>query len=134
MRIDMIVILTVILMVAGRDKDRIQIDHIHSKLLKIIQLIHNSLKIAAIKFPDTHHSRNLFPVIHFYGSVPDIEIFPCFHIIGRISVTETIHINLIHHSTLQPLRHMISGIDLKFCPFLMSGAYTICIIITGNKS
>ena len=130
----MIVILTVILVVAGRDKDRIQIDHIHSKFLKIIQLIHNSLKIAAIKFPDSHNRRDLFPVIHFYGSVPDIEIFPCFHIIGRISVTETIHIDLIHHSTLQPLRHMIARIDLKFCTFLMSGAYTICIIITGNKS
>ena len=133
MRIDMIIVLAVIFVVAWGNKHRIQIDHIHPKFLEIIQFIHNSLKITAIKFPYPHDCRNLSPVIHFHGNIPDIGIFSGFHIVGRVSVIKAVHINLVHDSTLQPFRHMIIRIDLKFCPFLMPGANTICIIIAGNK-
>ena len=129
----MVIVLTVILVVAWGNKHRIQINHIHPKLLQIIQFIHDSLKIAAVKFPDTHNCRNFSPVIHFHGNIPNIGVFSGFHIIGRISVIKTIHINLVHDRTLQPFRHMIIRIDLKFCPFLMPGTDTVCIVITGNK-
>ena len=66
MRINIIIILNIILMVTWGDKYRIQVNNLYSKILQVIQLIQNTLKITAIKFPDTHYRRNLSPVIYVH--------------------------------------------------------------------
>ena len=54
MRIDIIIVLTVVLMIGRRYKQRVKIDHIYSQILQIIQFIQNSLKIPSIEIPDVH--------------------------------------------------------------------------------
>ena len=104
MRINIIIILYVIFVIGRRYKERIEINHLDAEILQIVQLIHDTLQVASIKVPDIHRRRELIPVLYLRGRRPDIEIFPVFHIVRRISVVETVYKDLIHHRSFCPLR------------------------------
>ena len=109
MRINIIIILSIIFMIRGGDKERIKINHLYPQILQIIQLIHNSLKISAVKIPDIQSSRRPVPVLYLCAGRSDIYIFSVFHIICRIPVIKTVHKNLIHNGALRPVRGRKSG-------------------------
>ena len=104
MRIDIIIVLRIVFMIRRRYKKRIAIHHFHTKSLQIIQLVHNSLQIAPVELPHAHRLRITIPVIHLTHLFPNVEIFSCFHIIVRITITEAVCINLIHDRSLCPVR------------------------------
>ena len=107
MRINIIVILNIILVIGRRYKQRIEINGINTQALDIIQLIHNPLKIPAVKTPHIQSQRVIRPVSRTGGrNSIHIQIFSVQYIIGRISVAETIHKNLIENGTLCPSRYM----------------------------
>ena len=64
----------------------------------------------------------------------NICIFVAFHIVGRISIAESIHKNLIHHRTLCPIRCMIIRIDFKLCPFLQLRTDSLFRVIACSPS
>ena len=108
MRIDVIIILYVVLMVGWRDKQGVEIDHIHTQILQIIQFFRNALKISAVKLPDPHGGRPLVPVGHPDRPFPDIAVLVVEHIIVRVSVAEAVDHDLIHHCAFCPVRGMES--------------------------
>ena len=134
MGIHIVIILAVIFMIAGRNENRIQIKDFHAQILEIIQFIHNTLKVSAVKLPDAHDRRVFGPVLHTFCLSVNIEIFPGLHIIGRISVSETIHKDLVHHRALGPFRSMISGIYLKFLSFTDIHADAVTVVIAGHPA
>ena len=91
-------------MIGRRYKQRVKIDHVYSQILQIIQFIQNSLKIPSIEIPDVHGLWGTVPVIYFFHMLINIGIFPCDHVIGRISVTESVHKDLIHNRAFGPVR------------------------------
>ena len=113
MRIDIIIILYIIFMIGRRYKEGIEIDHLNAEILQIIQLIHDTLQVPSIKVTDIHRRRKLIPVLYLRSRRSDIDIFPVFHIVCRISIIETIHKDLIHHRSLCPLRGRKSRNDDK---------------------
>ena len=62
-RIYVIVVLNIIFMIGRRDKERVKVNHFNAQILKVIQLIQNSLKIAAIEVTDIHVMRISLPVL-----------------------------------------------------------------------
>ena len=50
MRIDIIIVLNIVFVIRWRYKKRVEIDDLHTELLKIIELIQHALQIAAVKF------------------------------------------------------------------------------------
>ena len=90
------------------NKDRIQIDHIHSKLLKIIQLIPYALQISTVEFPDTHRFRILIPILYLIDMLSYIIIFIIKYIVLWSSISKSIHKYLVHDSTLSPRRNLVS--------------------------
>ena len=121
-------------MVAWGNKYRIQIQNFHPKILKIIQLIQDTLKITTIKFPDAHYCRNLSPVIYVHAYIPNIRVFSGCHVIGWIPIIKPINKDLIHHCTFGPCRRMITWVYFKLCPFFRVDRYSLIGVITCNPS
>ena len=109
MRVNIIIILNIIFMVGRRNKQGIKIDNLHAQLLQIVHLIQYSLQVTAIKIPDIHPGRIPVPVLYLLDRLADIAVFRGLYIIGSIAVTESVHINLVHHGTLCPFRGMETG-------------------------
>ena len=134
MRVYGIIVLNIILMVGGRYKDGVKINYLHAQILQVVHLVQNALEIASVKFPDSHKFRIFVPVPYPGGTVPDVIIFPVFHIVGRISIVKTIRINLIHDSALCPVRRPKSRGDGKAVVFLQVSRYTSLIIEATDLS
>ena len=112
-RIDIVIILAVIFMVGGGDKQRIEIDRLDAEILQIVQLFTHALKITAVKLSNRKSGRHLIPVVHPAAAVADIKIFIILYIIRRIAVAEAVYKNLVHDRTLCPVRRMESGLDAE---------------------
>ena len=134
MGIHILIILNIVLVITWRNKNRVQINNIHSQILQIIQFIHNSLQVTAIKLPHPHYCRNFSPVSYPGSHIANIKIFTILHIIRRIPIAEAIHKNLVHNSTLRPLGCIIIRINLKLQTLLRVHGNTLIIIITGHPS
>ena len=74
-RVDIIIILDIIFMVRRRYEQRVEVQHLDSELLQIIQLIHDPFQVSPIKFPYPHRIRVLVPVRDLPAVASDIEIF-----------------------------------------------------------
>ena len=90
-------------MIGRRDKQRIKIYYLHTKILEIIQFLHYPGKIPAVKFSNPKICRTFIPIFHLLTIYFNIIIFIGLYIIGRITITKPIHQNLIHHSSLCPI-------------------------------
>ena len=121
-------------MVTRRHKDRVQINNLNSQILQVIQFIHNSLKVTAIKFTDTHNCRYLIPLFYLYTGISNVKIFSGHNIVGRITVQETVYVNLIHDRTLRPLRGIEARIDFEIHSAFMLHTDSQIIIIAGHPS
>ena len=132
MRIYIIVILNIIFMIGWRNKNRIQINDIHAKSLQIIKLIHNTLQITTIEAADIHIVRILKPVLDLARAFPDIAVLVVLDIIGRISIVETIHENLIEHSTSRPFRNRESRRNLEIIIWIQILLCAKLVIIADN--
>ena len=108
MGINIIIVLRIIFMIWRRYKNRIQIQNFHAKILQIVQFIHDTLQIAAIKLTHAHRCRHFIPVTHLRHMLINICIFTVNNIICLIPIIKTIHKNLVHHGTFCPVRCMKS--------------------------
>ena len=114
MRIDIIIVLNIVFVIRWRYKKRVEIDDLHTELLKIIELIQHALQIAAVKFPDAHaHGRQLIPVLHSCRPIPDIKVFAVLHIVCQITIKKAVGKYLIHDRALRPLRSRKARNDTK---------------------
>ena len=113
MGIYIIIILNVIFMIRRRYEYRIQINHFYSQILKVIQFIHNSLKISSIEVLHIQIIRQFSPVFHPVTGAINIIIFSRKYIIGGISIAKTIHENLIHYCSFCPIRRFKPWNDTK---------------------
>ena len=134
MRINIVIILNIILMVRRRNKHRIQINDLHTEILQIIHLVNDALQIAAVEIADIHLLREAVPVIHLVDLLTDVAVLSRQHIVGRISVAEAVHKNLIHDSALCPVRRPKSRGDGKAVVFLQVSRYTSLIIEATDLS
>ena len=134
MGIHIVIILNIIFVVGGRDKDRIQIENLHAQILQIIQLIHHPLEIAAVKTPHVHGIRKLLPVFHPDALIPDVKIFSGQHIVASIPIAEAVHINLVDHRPSGPGRRMEARHNAKGIIFLQFLSHSQLIVITGEFS
>ena len=136
MRINIIIILYIIFVIRRRDKKRIKINNFYSQILQIVQLIPDSLQITSIKITYIHSFRIMIPVIDLSYWLVNIGIFPFQHIIGRITVTESVCKDLIHNGTFRPVRRCKSRSNPKVIHLnpLISYAKTIKIyhFISGS--
>ena len=113
MRIDVVIILTVVLVIGRRDKQRIEIDHFNSQILQIIQLVPHALKITAVEAAHIHGRRIGAPVGYLMYRTPNIDILTFRHIVALVTVAETVHKDLVHDRALCPLRRMKSRRNTK---------------------
>ena len=116
--IDVIIILNIIFMIRGRHKQRIKIDHVHAQILQIVHLVEHTLQIPAVKLPHAHGCRIFVPVFHLHGLITDVLVFIGQHVIGRVAVIETVHIDLIENRTLRPVRRLKSRNQLEMIVFI----------------
>ena len=82
MGINVIIVLNIVFVIGRGHKQRIKVDHFHSKLFQIIQFIQHPLQIAPIKLPDRHRLRRLLvPVFDLLRSGAEIIVFSCYHVV-----------------------------------------------------
>ena len=112
MGIDMLIILRIVFMAGGREKNRIEINGFHPQFLKIIQSVDHSLQVPAVKFAVAVGSRGLIPVPDADGRLAHIAVFAGQHIIGGVPVAEAVNEDLVHHRALSPCRRMESRNDV----------------------
>ena len=113
MRIDVVIILTVVLVIGRRNKQRIEIDHFNSQILQIIQLVPHALKITAVEAAHIHGRRIGAPVGYLMYRTPNIDILTFRHIVALVTVAEAVHKDLVHDRALCPLRRMKSRRNTK---------------------
>ena len=112
-RIDVLIILAVIFVIGRGNKNRVQIDTLNSQTFQIIKFIPDSLQIPSVEPAHIKVLRKLLPVGDSLNRASDIDVFIRFHIVGRITVAEAIHIDLVYNGALHPLRHVKTGDNLK---------------------
>ena len=104
MWVNIVIILYVIFVIGRRHKQRIKVNHLNPELFEIIHFIQHALKVTTIKFPHTHGCRIFIPVLYFFCISLNIYILICKYIVCFITIIKTVCINLIHDSTLCPVR------------------------------
>ena len=104
MGVDIIIILDIVLVVGRGYEQRIEVDHLHSQLLQVIQLLHDTRQISAVEFCHAEVLRVLPPVRHLAAIGLDIIILVVLYVIRRISIVEAIHQKLVHHRSFRPVR------------------------------
>ncbi len=104
MWVNIIIILNIILMVGGRNKQWIKVYHLYPKFFQIVQLIHNPLQVPAIKPVDILDRGRAAPILYFLTWLSYVYIFPVLHIICSITIIKAVHEYLIYDSTLGPVR------------------------------
>ena len=134
MRINIVIILNIILMVRWRNKHRIQINDLHTEILQIIHLVNDALQIAAVEIADIHLLREAVPVIHLVDLLTDVAVLSRQHIVGRISVAEAVHKNLIHDSALRPVRRMEARDNAERVHLLQLSCDTELVVITDHAA
>ena len=101
----MVIILRIIFMTGWRNKNGIKINRLNSQILKIIKLLQNPLEISSVKLPEISiRIRILSPAVYLNRFFTNIVIFTCKNIICGITISESVHKNLVHYSTLCPVR------------------------------
>ena len=101
--IDGIIIRCVILVVGGRDKQRVKVDNLNTQTLEIIQFLPDSLQIPSIKLGHIKICRILIPVFHPACHGLNIAVFPIFHVVRAVAIAEPVHQNLVHDRSLCPV-------------------------------
>ena len=107
--IDMLIVLTIVFMAGGGNKDRVEIKDLDPQILQIIQLIQNALEIAAVEAADIRIARQGIPVIDVLGVAYGVIVFIVHYIVGWISVAEAIREDLVLNGALGPVRDVESG-------------------------
>ena len=131
MRINIVIILRIIFVIGRGNENRVQIDSLNPQLLQIIKFIQHPLQIAAVKILDIHILRHLIPVIYLMHVPVNIIVLMIQNIIGRISVAEPVHKDLVHDTALGPVRRMKTRMNSEHMlrGRLMSGSQPV--VITG---
>ncbi len=111
MRIHVVVVLAVVLVVRRGDEDRVQVDDVHAQVLKVVQLFHDSLQVAAVEIPDVHALGRGVPVLHPLHVLVEIAVLAGQHVICRIPVAETVRVDLVHDRPVGPLRRREARCD-----------------------
>ncbi len=109
MRIHMAVILGIVLMVGGRHKEGIEVNHPHAKVIEIVQLLLHALQVAAVETVHVEGLGRCVPVRDIFCISAEVDVFMILNIVVGISVPETIDEDLVHDGALDPVRHMIAG-------------------------
>ena len=129
MGIDIVVVLNVIFVVGGRDKQGIEVNDLHSQILEIVQLLHDALQVTSVEAPHVHGRRVFIPVLHMFHRFSDIDVLSVFHIVGWISIAETVHKDLVHDRALGPVGSTKSRSDLELILLdLLPGGAKLVII------
>ena len=118
MGINIIIILNIVFVVGRGDKQRIKINHLNSQILQVVHLIQHTLQVSAVELTDIHLCGITSPVLYAVYRFSDVAIFIGQHIIGRISITETIRIDLVHDRSLGPVGGVETGNDNEIIIFI----------------
>ena len=113
MGVNMVIVLHVILMAGGRNEDGVEVDHLNTETLQIIQLLAYPLQVTPVKDPDVGIRHGIIPVLGMLGVADHIIILIVLHIIGGVPVAEAVHHDLILHGTLCPGRGVETGREGK---------------------
>ena len=113
MRIHMPVVLGIILMVGGRHKERVEIDHPHPETVQIVQLLLYALQITAVEAVHIEGLRRCAPVLDPLRISSEIDVLVIQHIVVGISVPEAVDQDLVHDGALDPIRHVVAGNQLE---------------------
>ena len=131
--IHMVVILNIVLVIGGGNKNRVKIQNFHAQVFQIVHLIQDALQIPAVKIPYVHGRGILIPVLYAAALGPDILILVGQHVVGRIPVIEAVHINLVHDRALCPVRRIESRYDHKIVVLIRPLHHSPEIVVTGNR-
>ena len=112
MGINVVIILGIVFVAGGREKDRIEVDGFHPQFLQIIQPVDHALQVSAVEFPIAVGPRGPVPVPDCQAGLSHIAVFSGQHIVGRISVAEAVDEDLVHHGALRPGGRMEAGNDM----------------------
>ena len=134
MWIDIVVILCIILVTGCGHKQRIEVEHFHTKFFQIIHFGQYTCQITTIEVCHVEIFRTFIPVFYLLCLTVDVIIFTGFHVIGGISVTEAIGKNLIHNRTFCPLRRRKSRNDAKLVLWSEISGYTCPVIGTAQHT
>ena len=113
MRVDMVVVLTVVFVAGGGYEDRVQVDHFHTQILQIVQFVNDALNIAAVEVAVIRVSRRSVPVGYALGVSDGVIVFVVHHVVCRIPVAEPVRKNLVLYGTLSPSRHVEPGDEVE---------------------
>ena len=91
-------------MIGRRDKDRIQIEDLHTQVAQVVQLVNDALQVSAVEVSYIHGLGQAVPFVHGVHMAVDIAVFIRFHVVGGISVAEAVDKDLVHDGAFGPVR------------------------------
>ena len=103
-RVDVLIILGVVLVIRGRDKERIKVDDLDAEIFQIGKLFPHPVQVAAVKITDIEGRGLLIPIFDVLHRQADVDVLIRIHVVFRTAVPEAIHKNLVHNRALGPLR------------------------------
>ena len=118
MGINIVIVLDIILMIGWGDKQWVKVNDLYAQILQIIHLVQHTLQVAAIELADIHLCGITSPVLYAVYRFSDVAIFIGQYIIGRISIAETIRIDLVHDRSLGPVGGVETGNDNEIIIFI----------------
>ena len=81
MRVNMLIVLRIILVIGGRDKERVEVEHLDAESLQIAELALHADQIPAVEITHIKGRGHLIPVINMPHRKTNIEIFIVQHIV-----------------------------------------------------
>ena len=103
--VDVAVILRVVLVVGGRDEDRIEVDRVDPQLVEVIELVDDALQVSAVVLARVITRWRTVPVVDVHDLSAVVGVLAGHDVVARVAVAEPVREDLVHHRALGPLRH-----------------------------
>ena len=105
-RVDMVVILSIVFMVGGRNEQRIEINSLYAQILQIVEFFSDPLQIAAVETADVEFVGIFIPLGYALRVPARVVIFVVLHVVRGVAVAETVGENLIENGALSPVGNL----------------------------
>ena len=96
-------------MIGGGDENRVQVEYLDAEILEIIELVDDTLDIAAVEAAEIGVGGDVVPVRGMLDVADGIVIFVIHDVVGRIPVAEPVGEDLVLHGAFGPGGHMEPG-------------------------
>ena len=128
MGVDIVVVLRVVLVVGGRNEERVEIYALDAQRGEVVNLLLHALQIAAVKVAHIERGDGRVPVPNLFDVPARIVIFVVGDVVLGVAVEEPVGVYLIEHPALCPVGHVEPRDERKVILVLVVGDGTYAVI------